>query len=137
MVRFLDSLAESLHRQVFLEAKIMEVVLDDSYKYGIDWSSMNVGFTSDSSALPDSLNISFNSGGAIALANQSSLNMILDFLRTQGDVSVDDICGRGLTKAGSRRRIETYRRRALEPVCFRGPDAQKKPIYQRRGGFDR
>jgi type II secretory pathway component GspD/PulD (secretin) len=49
---------------------------------------MNVGFTSDSSILPDSLNISFNSGGTIALANQSSLNMILDFLRTQGDVSV-------------------------------------------------
>jgi MSHA biogenesis protein MshL len=88
MVRFLDSLSESLHRQVFIEAKIMEVVLNDTYKYGIDWSSMNVGFTSDSSILPDSLNISFNSGGTIALANQSSLNMILDFLRTQGDVSV-------------------------------------------------
>ncbi len=88
MVRFLDSLSRSLHRQVFLEAKIMEVKLSDTYKYGIDWSSMNVGFTSGSSALPDNLNISFNSGGTIALANQSSLNLILDFLRTQGDVSV-------------------------------------------------
>ncbi|MFC1826137.1 type II secretion system protein GspD [Thermodesulfobacteriota bacterium] len=88
MVRFLDSLSESLHRQVFLEAKIMEVKLNDTYKYGIDWSSMNIGFTSDSSALPDNLNISFNSGGSVALANQSSLSFILDFLRTQGDVSV-------------------------------------------------
>jgi len=88
MVRFLDSLSESLYRQVFLEAKIMEVILNDTYKYGIDWSSMNVAFTSDSSILPDSLNISFNSGGTFALADESSLNMILDFLRTQGDVSV-------------------------------------------------
>ena len=88
MVRFLDSLSESLHRQVFLEAKIMEVILNDTYKYGIDWSSMNIEFTSDSSVLPDNLNISFNSGETIALADQSSLNFILDFLRTQGDVSV-------------------------------------------------
>ncbi len=88
MVRFLDSLSESLHRQVFLEAKIMEVKLNDTFKYGIDWSGMTIGFTSDSSRLPDNFNVSFNSGGAIALANQSTLNLILDFLQTQGDVSV-------------------------------------------------
>jgi len=88
MVQFLDSLSESLHRQVFLEAKIMEVKLNDTYRYGIDWASMNIGFTSGSSKLPDNLSINFNSGGTIALANQSSLNFILDFLRTQGDVSV-------------------------------------------------
>jgi MSHA type pilus biogenesis protein MshL len=88
MVRFLDSISESLHRQIFLEAKIMEVRLNDTYKYGIDWGSMNIDFTSSSSKLPDNLGISFNSGGTVALANQSSLNLILDFLRTQGDVSV-------------------------------------------------
>ncbi len=88
MVRFLDSLSESLHRQVFLEAKIMEVKLSDTNKYGIDWSSMNVDFTSSWNALPDNLGISFNSGGTIALADQSNLSLILDFLQTQGDVSV-------------------------------------------------
>ena len=88
MVRFLDSLSESLHRQVFLEAKIMEVILNDTNKYGIDWSAMNVEFTSGWNVLPDNLSINFNSGGTIALADQSSLSMILDFLQTQGDVSV-------------------------------------------------
>jgi type II secretory pathway component GspD/PulD (secretin) len=88
MVRFLDSLSESLHRQVFLEAKIMEVKLNDTNKYGIDWSAMNVDFTSGWNVLPDNLSINFNSGGTIALADQSSLSMILDFLQTQGDVSV-------------------------------------------------
>ena len=88
MVRYLDSLSESLHRQVFIEAKIMEVRLSDTYKYGIDWSSMNIEFTSSSGAFPDNLNISFNSGGNISKASQSSLSFILDFLRTQGDVTV-------------------------------------------------
>jgi len=88
MVRFLDALSESLHRQVFLEAKIMEVKLSDTYKYGIDWSAMNIAVTSTSSVLPDNFFIEFNSGGSIAKASQSSLNFILDFLRSQGDISV-------------------------------------------------
>ena len=88
MVRFLDSLSESLHRQVFIEAKIMEVSLSDEYKYGIDWSSLEVDFTSDWGFLPDSLSLSFNRGGAITLSDQSRFSSILDFLRTQGDVTV-------------------------------------------------
>ena len=88
MVRFLDSLSATLHRQVFLEAKIMEVKLNDTYKYGIDWSSMNIGFIANSSDLPDEFSVNFNGGGTIALADKSSMNLIVDFLRTQGDVSV-------------------------------------------------
>lgn len=88
MVQFLDSLAESLHRQVFIEAKILEVNLSDAYKYGIDWSKLEVGFKSSSSALPDELNISFNQGGTILLAGVSRFGAILDFLHTQGDVTV-------------------------------------------------
>jgi MSHA type pilus biogenesis protein MshL len=88
MVQFLDSLSESLHRQVFIEAKIMEVILNDENKYGIDWTSLWVYFTSQSSALPDALDISLNNGGALILSDQSSVSGIVDFLHTQGDVSV-------------------------------------------------
>jgi MSHA biogenesis protein MshL len=88
MVRFLDSLSASLHRQVFIEAKIMEVILSDDYKYGIDWSSLGIDFKSDLGLLPDSLSLSFNRGGAITLSDQSRFDAILDFLRTQGDVTV-------------------------------------------------
>jgi MSHA biogenesis protein MshL len=88
MVRFLDSLSESLHRQVFIEAKILEVSLSEAYKYGIDWSKLEVEFESELGALPDIFGISFNRGGSIVLSNQSRLSMILDFLRTQGDVIV-------------------------------------------------
>ncbi|MFH1982183.1 MAG: hypothetical protein ABIL58_10070 [Pseudomonadota bacterium] len=86
MVQYLDSMTESLHRQVFLEAKIMEVRLSDTYKYGIDWTAFNATFKS--AADPDLLKIELNSGGSIAKASQSSLSLILDFLRTQGDVTV-------------------------------------------------
>jgi MSHA biogenesis protein MshL len=87
MVRFLDSLSESLHRQVFIEAKIMEVSLSDDYRYGINWSNLEIDFKSDAGMLPDSLSLSFNRGGAITLSDQSRFNGILDFLRTQGDVT--------------------------------------------------
>jgi len=88
MVRFLDSLSESLHRQVFIEAKIMEVILKDDQKTGIDWTKLNVDFTSGSSLLPDIFTLEFNSDGQIAKSNTSRFSAVLDFLRTQGDVAV-------------------------------------------------
>jgi MSHA biogenesis protein MshL len=88
MVGFLDSLSETLHRQVFIEARIMEVILNDEHKYGIDWTNLQVEFTSGWGALPDQFDLGFNSNGVIALADQSRFSAVLDFLRTQGDVSV-------------------------------------------------
>jgi MSHA biogenesis protein MshL len=88
MVRFLDSLSESLHRQVFIEAKIMEVILKDDQKTGIDWTKLNVDFTSGSAILPDIFTLEFNSDGQITKSNTSRFSAVLDFLRTQGDVAV-------------------------------------------------
>lgn len=86
MVKFLDSLIDSLHRQVFLEAKIVEVDLSTENKYGIDWSKLDLNFKSDD--LTDEFQINFNSGGTILLSDFSSFSTVLDFLLTQGDVSV-------------------------------------------------
>jgi MSHA biogenesis protein MshL len=88
MVRFLDSLGESLHRQVFIEAKIMEVILKDDQKTGIDWTKLDVAFTSGSAVLPDIFTLEFNGNGQIAKSNVSRFSAVLDFLRTQGDVTV-------------------------------------------------
>lgn len=86
MVNFLDSLTASLHRQVFLEAKIVEVSLNRDNKYGIDWSKFDTYFKS--SGLTDEFEINFNSGGTILKADYSRFSAILDFLLTQGEVSV-------------------------------------------------
>ncbi|MDY6972215.1 MAG: hypothetical protein SV775_07780 [Thermodesulfobacteriota bacterium] len=91
MVRFLDSLSESLHRQVIIQARILEVSLDDAVTYGIDWSNLEVAFEINSDSwkkkLPDNIDIDFNSG-SIVLADESSVSATLDFLQTQGDVTV-------------------------------------------------
>jgi MSHA biogenesis protein MshL len=88
MVRFLDSLSESLHRQVFIEAKIMEVILKDDQRTGIDWTKLNVEFTGGSAILPDIFSLQFNGDGQIVKSNTSRFSAVVDFLRTQGDVAV-------------------------------------------------
>jgi type II secretory pathway component GspD/PulD (secretin) len=88
MVRFLDAMSEALSRQVFIEAKIMEVRLTDRNQLGIDWTSMDAAFTDSSGFFVDNFNLNINGGSTLALADQSSLSAVVDFLRTQGDVSV-------------------------------------------------
>jgi MSHA biogenesis protein MshL len=88
MVRFLDSLGETLRRQVFIEARILEVRLSDTHRYGIDWTRINIGFVTDSTTLADNFFVNFNRGGGIFRADSSVFETVIDFLRTQGDVSV-------------------------------------------------
>lgn len=88
MVRFLDSLSESLNQQVFIEARIMEVVLSDESKYGIDWTKLGVSFYDSEGSLPDVFQLGFNGGGTIAKSSQTGFNALLDFLRTQGEVKI-------------------------------------------------
>jgi len=88
MVRFLDALSEALSRQVFIEAKIVEVRLTDRKQLGIDWSAVDSAFTSSSGFFVDNFNLNFNGGSTLTLASQSALGAVMDFLRTQGEVSV-------------------------------------------------
>ncbi|MBF0416831.1 MAG: secretin N-terminal domain-containing protein [Magnetococcales bacterium] len=44
---FLDDLRSRSHRQVILEAKILEVELNDGFQFGIDWLAINKGLGSD------------------------------------------------------------------------------------------
>ena len=88
MVRFLDALGEALSRQVYIEAKIMEVRLTDRNQLGIDWTALSSAFTDSSGFFVDSFSMSFNGGSSLTLADQSSLGVVMDFLHTQGEVSV-------------------------------------------------
>lgn len=88
MVRFLDELAEALHRQVFIEARIFEVSLKDEFKYGIDWTKVNAAITEDFGILPDAFELSVNSGGTLILSDTGSFKAVVDYLETQGDISV-------------------------------------------------
>jgi len=88
MVQFLDAIIEALQRQVFIEAKILEVSLSDQYRYGIDWTKMEIAFVDEGNDFPDNFSLSINSGSSVMKAGQSGFAAILDYLQTQGDVSV-------------------------------------------------
>ncbi len=66
----------------------MEVRLKDNTQLGIDWSAVNAAFTSGSGFFVDSFGLNINGGSTLTLADQSSLSAVVDFLRTQGEVSV-------------------------------------------------
>lgn len=88
MVRFLDSLSEALHRQVFIEARIMEVTLDDDKQYGIDWTKLNVEFVPRYRRLPDVFELAINGGSNVSKGTQNVFQAVMDLLKTQGDVRI-------------------------------------------------
>lgn len=88
---FLAAAESSLQRQVILEARIVEVSLNDAYQQGVDWSRITSrigsGVTefsfSGGSVDPSSL------GGVFGLQFQNqTFNGMLELLSTQGNVQV-------------------------------------------------
>jgi MSHA type pilus biogenesis protein MshL len=95
---YLNELRETLSRQVLVEARVIEVQLNDSLKYGIDWSFLGdiSGFgqiaggfgatmTGGLQAAVDGAAPSFRIG-AIKNSNNGSLSGLLTALKTQGEV---------------------------------------------------
>lgn len=80
-----------MRRQVVLEAKILEVQLNDSYQTGIDWTAISdiegnaltFGVTGSPTVSPNAV------GGAFSAAyNSSDFFGVIDMLETQGSVQV-------------------------------------------------
>lgn len=113
---FFAQLQESLQRQVILEAKILEVTLNEGFQSGINWGAIRTGsnnyfvgqiggqdapsrgtsavegspFTVDpATGLPIDGFTSNAIGGALAFAFASArFNSVIELLETQGDVQV-------------------------------------------------
>ncbi|PNH77856.1 pilus (MSHA type) biogenesis protein MshL [Vibrio diazotrophicus] len=108
--RFLGVSQERMHRQVIMEAKILEVTLNDGYQQGINWSKMftsngvnyriGTGDTSGTgsaisnglgtiAALPGIDTIGTLLGGQTNIVMSSgSFESVLSFMATQGDLNV-------------------------------------------------
>lgn len=87
--RFLNRLKESLSRQVMIEARIAEVQLNDTLRYGIDWTFLDnwrgVGeITIGTTGFKDVVDIPRFSIGVTG----ANFNSILRALETQGKVNV-------------------------------------------------
>jgi MSHA biogenesis protein MshL len=92
---FIDTFEASVQRQVLIEAKIVEVNLDRSFEFGIDWNvvaatpfgsrgrlSGVVSSVPPAQARPDG-NVRFTLSGGVG-----SISAVLNALETQGDVQV-------------------------------------------------
>jgi MSHA biogenesis protein MshL len=102
VARYLDRIQSNLQRQVILEAKILEVTLDDSFQAGVDWSlfgnprgagtlfsqagNNNSGGRSNNGAFGNSELNGFDS--IFTIQYNGSFRTLLRFLQTQGNVQV-------------------------------------------------
>ncbi|TRW50469.1 pilus (MSHA type) biogenesis protein MshL [Aliidiomarina halalkaliphila] len=88
---FLQSAERSLQRQVILEARIVEVQLNESYQQGVDWTRITNaigGGTSQFSFSGMSMDRS-SLGGAVGFQFETAnFNGMLELLSTQGTVQV-------------------------------------------------
>ncbi len=92
--KFISDTETHLHRQVIIEAKIMEVTLNDDYQQGVHWDEVlgSIGktdFTFSTSGNISGNPISSKIGGATSLSfSGPDFNGVIDLLQTQGNVQV-------------------------------------------------
>lgn len=95
---FLDQSGEHLKRQVVLEARILEVSLNEGYEQGVDWNGLsaswdgNKGIRKGGSLGGSQVGASnpiFNAigGGAGFTISDGNFTVAVDLLKTQGDVN--------------------------------------------------
>ncbi|MCJ8316738.1 pilus (MSHA type) biogenesis protein MshL [Idiomarina sp.] len=91
---FIDTLESRLQRQVILEARIIEVTLNDGYQQGINWSDLasgNAGFDVEFNGVTPSNATSAAIGGLFGLSyndEANGFNGMIEMLQTQGTVQV-------------------------------------------------
>lgn len=92
--RFIDSTQEHLRRQVIIEAKIMEVTLNDDYQQGIKWDnvlghieSTDIGFSTSGSIAGNAISSVIGGTTSLSFLNKD-FSGVIDLLSTQGNVQV-------------------------------------------------
>ncbi len=92
---FLFKAQDSLQRQVILEAKIIEVSLNDEYQRGVNWSEVlgHIGSTdftfgtSFGSAINNAITTDLGGVSSLTIKNKD-FNGVISLLETQGDVQM-------------------------------------------------
>jgi MSHA biogenesis protein MshL len=91
---YLGQSEQHLQRQVVLEAKIIEVTLNDEYQQGINWQNAimnlrNTSFNLSTSGAVATNAISSSLGGVTAISfNNADFNGVINLLETQGNAQV-------------------------------------------------
>ncbi len=91
---FLGQTEQHLQRQVVLEARIIEVTLNDDYQQGINWqnallSLRNTDFNFSTSGITPANALSAQLGGVTAISfSNADFNGVINLLQTQGNAQV-------------------------------------------------
>lgn len=94
VAEFLDDAQLSLQRQVVIEAKVVEVTLNNEFRSGINWNTfandlIAVGTDSNAGLNANPLNGIGDIGGVFSLSiGDGNFNSMLQLLQNQGDVQV-------------------------------------------------
>jgi MSHA biogenesis protein MshL len=91
---FLNTTEENVQRQVILEARILEVSLEDGYQQGINWTqiltnsgSTDFQFSQSATALGNDVSAALGGVTSLAFVNQD-FSGVISLLSTQGNVQV-------------------------------------------------
>ena len=90
VAEFIEAVEGSVQLQVFIQAKIIEVTLNDDYKLGIDWkqvSPFSIGKT-DGSLFANTTITGAAAANFTYGPSATAISLILDALSEQGEVSV-------------------------------------------------
>jgi len=96
--KFINATESHLHRQVIIEAKIMEVTLNDDYQQGIKWENVidNVGspdivFSTTGNIVGNVISNTIGGVNSLAISSitgSSNFSGVIELLQTQGNVQV-------------------------------------------------
>ncbi len=90
--KYITSLMKRLHKEILLEAKIIEVIYTDNHTEGIDWSKFELSINASSDALRSRI-----SDGTVVntlkkpnylVGYDFKMDGLIKFLKTQGDVNI-------------------------------------------------
>ena len=86
--RYLTILLKKMHKQVAIEAKIIELTYDDSSSTGIDWSKLDLSLSGSITNDPGAAGATLLNRPSYSLAYSFSTTKFLKYLKTYGDIKV-------------------------------------------------
>jgi general secretion pathway protein D len=89
--RYVTTMMKRLHKEILIEAKLIEVTYDDSKTDGVDWSKFQLGISGSSDATRQRtagiLTRGFREPNYL-IGYNFSIDGLISFLKTQGDVKI-------------------------------------------------
>ena len=89
--KYITSLMDRLHKEILIEAKIIEVMYSEDNTEGIDWSKFELSISGSSDAISSRIDGTTVSGFKkpnYLVGYDFSMEGMIDFLKTQGDVNI-------------------------------------------------